>query len=1033
MSLVKDYFEKTIEYKQLYGVNTIIFMQVGAFFEVYGLRDSKTSDIKGSDIVEFSTICDLNIADKKICVGKDGVIMAGFSHYMLDKYLRRMQEVGYTIAVFTQDEQMKNTTRSLSGIYSPGTYFSPDSTNRISNNTTCIWLYVNDYTLLGKLARNGEKTIHVGISNIDIYTGKTTIYEYHEQYIKNPTTFDDLERFLSIYQPSEVIILANLPDNEINNVIQYCSLQCSSIHKVGLLHLDRETEGGGGGGSGCGGGSTISDTNIQKAVNCQKQTYQLNILERFYKVPQFEIFYEYAIAGQSFCYLLDFVHQHNPNLVHNISHPIIENCSERLLLANHSLKQLNIIDDDAYSGQLSSVVHFLNQCITPMGRRRFAYELLNPTTNTKILSCEYNITDYILCNYDMYDIIKPVLQQIKDISKMSRQIIMKKISPSSIFKLYENLEAINKFYTHYQANREITDYIHFKQGDKNISLLCHEVMTFMNHNIQLDKCKSIDGFQGFEDNFFVHGLSPELDNKTEILMDSVDRLESIRCALNNMLSKYEKSAKTTDYVKTHETEKNNIRLLTTKRRSSILKQILSTTGTSNHSDNLVSLKYTSTFSGTPKTFLFNMGYSKFVFSTHTTQNDVIYTTEIEELCKNISAIKISLKDDITQCYLQFLGKIEAYQESLEVIVEYTTLIDMIFTKAHIAKKYHYCKPTIQDDSECSFVNVEGLRHCLIEHLQQDEIYVTNDISIDNRKSSGSGNSDPQGILLYGTNAVGKTSFIRALGISVIMAQAGLYVPCNAFHFHPYKHIFTRILGNDNIFKGMSTFAVEMSELRTILRMSDKYSLVLGDELCSGTESISAVSIFVAGIKQLYERQCSFIFATHLHEIINYSEIEEMDRLHLKHMTVLYDKERDLLIYDRKLKGGAGENMYGLEVCKSLNLPADFLDLAHTIRNKYHPENLGVLSLNGSHFNSKKLVGICELCKKDIGTDIHHMQHQKDADEDGFILDANRNEVFHKNHLANLMTLCEKCHQEVHKTNKIIKRVRTDKGMALQYL
>ena len=109
------------------------------------------------------------------------------------------------------------------------------------------------------------------------------------------------------------------------------------------------------------------------------------------------------------------------------------------------------------------------------------------------------------------------------------------------------------------------------------------------------------------------------------------------------------------------------------------------------------------------------------------------------------------------------------------------------------------------------------------------------------------NNELDGILLYGTNAVGKTSFIRALGISVIMAQAGLYVPASSYKYKPYKYIFTRILGNDNLFKGLSTFAVEMSELRTILRLADKNSLVLGDELCSGTESISAVSIFVAGV------------------------------------------------------------------------------------------------------------------------------------------------------------------------------------------
>jgi len=71
-----------------------------------------------------------------------------------------------------------------------------------------------------------------------------------------------------------------------------------------------------------------------------------------------------------------------------------------------------------------------------------------------------------------------------------------------------------------------------------------------------------------------------------------------------------------------------------------------------------------------------------------------------------------------------------------------------------------------------------------------------------------------GYLLYGTNAVGKTSFIKSIGISIIMAQAGLFVPADSYTFSVYKSIYTRILGNDNLFKGLSTFAVEMTELRS---------------------------------------------------------------------------------------------------------------------------------------------------------------------------------------------------------------------------
>ena len=144
MALVKEYFELTKKYQSEYGESTIVLMQVGAFFEVYGLENKETGVRKGSCITDFSRICDLNIADKKICVGKEGVLMAGFSHYMIDKYIKKLQIAGYTIVVYTQDEQAKNTSRSLANIYSPGTYFSCESSNevRVTNNTTCIWVWV---------------------------------------------------------------------------------------------------------------------------------------------------------------------------------------------------------------------------------------------------------------------------------------------------------------------------------------------------------------------------------------------------------------------------------------------------------------------------------------------------------------------------------------------------------------------------------------------------------------------------------------------------------------------------------------------------------------------------------------------------------------------------------------------------------------------------------------------------------------------------------------------------------------------------
>ena len=185
---------------------------------------------------------------------------------------------------------------------------------------------------------------------------------------------------------------------------------------------------------------------------------------------------------------------------------------------------------------------------------------------------------------------------------------------------------------------------------------------------------------------------------------------------------------------------------------------------------------------------------------------------------------------------------------------------------------------------------------------------------------------------------------------------------------------------------------------------------------------SAISIFVAGLKKLHDAKCSFIFATHMHEINKYEEIEEMNRLSMKHLEVTYNKQKDILVYDRKLKDGPGFSMYGLEVCKSLKLPEDFLNAAFNIRMKYHPEEGSMLSLKSSHFNSQKVMNLCEICNKNVGKEVHHLQHQNEANQNGIINKDGK--VFHKNNVANLITLCEDCHNEIHKKNVQHKKVKT---------
>ena len=1032
MALIKEYFTLTDKYTAEYGANTVVLLQVGAFFEVYGQiitpantgsAGAGTVTCSGSRIDDFCLICELAKANKI-----PGILMAGFRDYGLDKYLKKLQDAGYTAVVYVQDGVKNPPVRVLQGIYSPGTFFSTDIApggggSALSNNIACIWI-----DKISRTIATGSGTLIMGMTNIDIYTGRATIFETENKDSHNPTTYDEVERFISSYIPSEVILISNLSTREVEDVIHYTNIQAKVIHRVST------TEGGGGGGAG---GAAAT-----KAERCMKQTYQMEVLNTFYPdglaKSLEQSFVNYSIATQSLVYLLNFIYEHNPGLVSKIQEPLFENMSERLILANHSLRQLNIIDDAGAgagagggggSSRLSSVLSLLNHTVTPMGSRAYKYAVLHPTFNEEQLEEDYAITEHMLslnngaAGVISYDTLREKLGFMKDIEKLHRHIILRKISPYHMYCLFHNLRHIRDLYSVCLRDSRISDNLseRWKIRDdivgKSTALLDMFELT-----LNIDLCRDVTDNTSFETNIIQRGISAELDKLSDEYRYTQKSLEEVQRVLNELiLAGEQKSASGSggandpDYVKVHETDKMGISLQATKRRTKILEDRIKKLPVNGRVISIIADKD----NDPNRTLMFDT--SGLTYPAASGSNNTIHSQQIYELCSAVVSLRVKIADLVEIVYYRFISSLHEYYHDFENMVAFVSAVDMIQNRCYVARKYRYCRPVIAAGAAgASFVRATGLRHCLIERINEDECYITNDVSL---------GSD--GMLLYGTNAVGKTSLIRAIGVAVIMAQAGFYVPAASFIYRPYRAVMTRILGNDNLFKGLSTFVVEMSELRVILRMADANTLVLGDELCSGTEMDSAISIFVAGLQHLYRAGASFIFATHLHEIAGYSEIREMaPRLRLAHMRVFYDKSRDTLVYDRKLQDGAGESMYGLEVCKSLHLPADFLENANMIRVKYRgvstktPTASILDDATPSRYNAAKLRRLCEICEKARGTEVHHLQHQESADADNFI------GHIHKNHPANLASICEDCHREIHATGVEHVKVKTGKGVRI---
>jgi DNA mismatch repair protein MutS len=325
-------------------------------------------------------------------------------------------------------------------------------------------------------------------------------------------------------------------------------------------------------------------------------------------------------------------------------------------------------------------------------------------------------------------------------------------------------------------------------------------------------------------------------------------------------------------------------------------------------------------------------------------------------------------------------------------------VDVSATMAKVAEARGFCRPELVKAAAAG-VETTGLAHPLIEGQQNRLEYVRHSVSLMTHTT---------GWLVYGMNASGKSSLMKSVGIAVILAQAGSYVPATTFRFTPFKAIFTRILNKDDLWAGLSSFAVEMTELNEIIRRSDENSLVLGDEVCSGTESDSATAIVGAALQWMGKSGARYIFATHLHGLHALPEVAGLETLKVWHLRVRREGER--LVYDRTLQPGAGSSLYGLEVAKAMGLPLEFLEGAHAIRKRLTGEE------TASRWNTELVRKSCEICGS-AATEVHHVIPRAAATA-GRLADGSS-----MNNVRNLVTVCDACHDKHHRGEIQIGQVR----------
>lgn len=662
----------------------------------------------------------------------------------------------------------------------------------------------------------------------------------------------------------------------------------------------------------------------------------------------------YPLTERVLVSLLSFAEEHLSSATKNLSDFERWSPETSVYMGNNTLAQLNYVS----TGAEQSVLHLFQKCITSLGKRAMRERLLTPLSGPTEIQRRLQEVEFLYgLDEQTTKQLEGNLRLIQDLARLHRKIDTYSVTANDIL-------ALDQSYGCAMAIEELLRGTCLEYGSEKKTQFMKYKQLFESH-FDIEKAKQ--ALKQEDKSFLPADKAPrtsQLEGHIQQLKEKVsEHLETIRQWVGlPPEALILESQETSIYV-----------ITATKKTLGFVKRKIE--------------------SAVPELHPFpNMTVHEKKSSRGTVDFPLLDTLHYQTFALR-AQLQQAIKDELPPLCI-------AVQSPARTEIEtWVAHVDVSLALAKVAKERGYTKPEICE-GEGSGLYALGLRHPLLEAIQTRVEYVKHDVSL--------GFESDSGWLLYGMNASGKSSLMKSIGVSVLLAQAGSYVPATVFKLKPFKSILTRILNQDSLWAGLSSFAVEVSELRDIFQKADNTSLVLGDELCSGTESVSATSLVAAGIQFLHTKQSRFVFATHLHDLNKIPEIAELPSLGIWHLRVHYDAATDKLIYDRTLHRGPGGTLYGLEVARAMHLPFEILKQAHSYRRSLLGETT-IEESTPSAYNPLVIRKECEVCKHAMTRDleVHHIKPQKDAIQGRFEDGSAMND------LRNLIVVCQACHDKHH--------------------
>ncbi|MGB2880091.1 MAG: DNA mismatch repair protein MutS [Candidatus Omnitrophota bacterium] len=302
------------------------------------------------------------------------------------------------------------------------------------------------------------------------------------------------------------------------------------------------------------------------------------------------------------------------------------------------------------------------------------------------------------------------------------------------------------------------------------------------------------------------------------------------------------------------------------------------------------------------------------------------TPELKEYESKIIGAEERIKEVECEIFCRLRARIGSEFERLKRTADYTADMDVLSSLAEVAVKNHYVRPVVNNGRT---LRITDGRHPVLEKVLKEKEFIPNDVLMDDKEG--------RIFIITGSNMAGKSTFIRQVALLTIMAQMGSFVPAKGAEVGMIDRIFTRVGASDRLYKGMSTFMVEMVEAANILNNATDRSLLILDEVGRGTSTFDGVSIAWAIVEFIHDKLsgAKTLFATHYHELTELSQV--MNGIKNYNLAVRQWKGEVVFLY--KVIEGSCDESFGIHVAKLAGLPEKVVIRAREILYNLHNDSV----------------------------------------------------------------------------------------------